>query len=85
MGLIDVNAPFEGVLFHVSEDRQAHVQQTQVGLSNGLAWTQDGKTMYYIDSLKRTVDVMSLNPASGEICERCYAYMLLVVMWGVGE
>lgn len=68
MGLIDIKAPFEGVLFSVSEDRKSCIRQTQVGLSNGLAWTQDGKTMYYNDSLKRTVDVMNVNPSNGEIC-----------------
>ena len=70
MGLIDPNAPFEGVLFYVSEDRKAHVRQTQVGLSNGLAWSQDGTVMYYIDSLKRTVDVMNVNSVNGEISNR---------------
>ena len=57
----------DGVLFFI-ENGKHHVRQTQVGLSNGLAWTQDCKTMYYVDSLKRTVDVMSLDLASGQIC-----------------
>lgn len=59
----------DGVLFFI-ENGKHHVRQTQVGLSNGLAWTQDCKTMYYVDSLKRTVDVMSLDPASGQISNR---------------
>lgn len=59
----------DGVLFYV-EGGKHHVRQTQVGLSNGLAWTQDCKTMYYVDSLKRTVDVMSVEPASGQISNR---------------
>lgn len=57
----------DGVLFCI-ENGKHHVRQTQVGLSNGLAWTQDCKTMYYIDSLRRTVDVMNVEPAGGQIC-----------------
>lgn len=60
----------DGVLFYIGQDGKHHVRQTEVGLSNGLAWTQDCKTMYYVDSLKRAVDVMSVDPASGQISDR---------------
>ncbi|KAE8742989.1 regulacin-like (variant) [Frankliniella occidentalis] len=69
MSRLEVGAE-DGVLFYVSQDRKAHVRQTNVGLSNGLAWTPDGKTMYYVDSLKKSVDVMSVDVTSGQISDR---------------
>ncbi|KAK3912985.1 Regucalcin [Frankliniella fusca] len=75
MSRIEVGAD-DGVLFYVGQDRKAHICQTNVGLSNGLAWTPDCKTMYYVDSLKRSVDVMSVDPASGQISDRKILFSL---------
>lgn len=66
----------DGVLFCIGEDRQPHVRQTDIGLSNGLAWTQDCKTMYYIDSLKKSVDVIDVDSASGRLTNRRVLFSL---------
>ena len=39
----------------------------QVDISNGLAWTADRKTMYYIDSLTYGIDAFDYNIDTGEI------------------
>jgi sugar lactone lactonase YvrE len=39
-------------------------------LSNGLAWSAGGATMYSVDTLRRTVFVRSYDPASGAVGER---------------
>lgn len=41
-----------------------------VGVSNGLDWSPDGKTFYYIDSVTRRVDAFDFDAASGLIANR---------------
>ena len=38
-----------------------------VDLSNGLAWTADDKTMYYIDSLPRSIYAFDYDADSGNV------------------
>jgi sugar lactone lactonase YvrE len=42
----------------------------QVEISNGLAWTEDGKTMYFIDSPLKRVDAFDYNLETGDISNR---------------
>jgi sugar lactone lactonase YvrE len=44
-----------------------------VSISNGLDWSLDGRTMYYIDTPTRRVDRFAFDPASGEIADRAPA------------
>lgn len=43
---------------------------TEVVCSNGLAWTADGKTMYYIDTSERFVWAFDFDPDTGAIANR---------------
>jgi sugar lactone lactonase YvrE len=43
---------------------------TEVVCSNGLAWTADGRTMYYIDSGERIVWAFDYDPETGAIANR---------------
>jgi len=47
-----------------------------VTISNGLAWTEDGTKMYYIDSKKRNVEVFDYNPSSASVCNGFTYYII---------
>lgn len=42
----------------------------EVGLSNGLGWSPDGRLMYYIDTFSGRVDVLDYDLASGAVARR---------------
>lgn len=44
--------------------------QTGVSISNGLAWSADGTTMYYIDTVTSRLDAFDYDPATGAATNR---------------
>jgi sugar lactone lactonase YvrE len=56
--------PGRGVLYRL-DGRRATPVVTGTGLSNGLGWSPDGRTMYFVDSVAGTVDAFDFEPASG--------------------
>lgn len=72
---------------------------TGMGVPNGMAWSMDGKTMYFIDTLTKGVDAFDYDFSSGEIANRRRVIaveglpdgmcidregMLWVALWGSG-
>lgn len=57
-----------GALYRYDE-RGVHRQRTGVTISNGLGWSPDGRTMYYIDTPTHRCEAMPYDPASGEAGE----------------
>lgn len=49
------------------EQNYAPLKKTNASTSNGLAWTNDDKLMYYIDSPTTNVDVFDFNPNTTEL------------------
>jgi sugar lactone lactonase YvrE len=47
-----------------------------VTISNGLAWTADGKTMYYIDTVLQRVDAFDYDAEKGDISNRRTAFTI---------
>lgn len=62
--------PERGSLYRVDADGQVKPMVRQVSISNGLAWSPDGRTLYYIDSPTRRVDAFDFEPATGDISHR---------------
>ena len=59
--------PEQGSLYCLQADRSVTTHREKVNISNGLAWTADQKTMYYIDSLQLGVDAYDYDVATGVI------------------
>ena len=66
---VDGSGPV-GALYRLDADRTVHTMVTGVGTSNGLAWSTDGDTMYYIDTPTRRVDAFDYDVKTGEIRNR---------------
>lgn len=57
-------------LYRLGSDGRATRVLDGVTISNGLAWSPDGNTMYYIDTPTQRIDAFSYVPSTGEIKER---------------
>ncbi len=60
----------KGALFRLDTDLSVHRMADGIAIANGLAWGPDGKTMYYIDTATRRIDVFDYDNASGAIGNR---------------
>lgn len=63
-------APGAGALYRLDVDGTATRVLDGVTLSNGLAWSSDGGTLFYIDTPTRRIDAFDCTPATGEIGNR---------------
>ena len=56
-----------GSLYCLDKDGSLRNVVQGVGISNGLAWSSDGKSMYYIDSSPRQMYKYDFDPSTGKI------------------
>ena len=59
-----------GTLYRLDPDLSVHVMGTDVHLSNGLGWSPDDRTLYYTDSLRRTIWAYDYDLDTGAIANR---------------
>lgn len=56
-----------GSLYRIGPDLQPKVQMKNLTISNGMAWTVDQQTFYFIDTPTKKIQEFSFDPESGEI------------------
>ena len=59
-----------GHLYRVTGDGRIERRASGYMISNGLAWSPDGRTMYHADTLGPYVDAWDFDPATGNISNR---------------
>jgi sugar lactone lactonase YvrE len=62
--------PGAGALYRLDSNGRVHTMLRDVSISNGLDWSDDRLTMYYIDSPTQSVDVFDFDDATGSIGNR---------------
>lgn len=56
-----------GALFRLAQGTEVSVARTGVTLANGMDWSPDGRTFYFIDSLAGGIDAFDFDPEAGEL------------------
>jgi sugar lactone lactonase YvrE len=102
VGTLSLAGPSEReVLVRLEAGGRLTVLDDDLALSNGLAWSSDGRRMFSVDTLRRTVSVRDYDPGSGAVGPRRVhlrledgfpdgiamdaAGHLWVAIWGGGE
>ena len=57
----------DAALYSLERDGSIRTRAEGISLSNGLAWTADNKTMYFVDSLPRTIYAYDFDVESGDM------------------
>ena len=67
VGSMDENSPRQplGALYRVTADGRIEKQSQGYAVSNGLAWSPDGRIMYHSDSTSAIIEAWDFDPSTG--------------------
>jgi sugar lactone lactonase YvrE len=57
-------------LYRLDADGSVHKMESGIGIANGIGWSLDERTMYFTDSVTRTIYAYDYDAATGEIENR---------------
>lgn len=60
----------KGDLYRLNPDGSLHVMLSDIGVSNGIGWSPDNKTMYFTDTPTHRIDAFDYDIATGEMANR---------------
>jgi sugar lactone lactonase YvrE len=67
--------PGAGTLYRLNPDASTTVMLTGVTISNGLAWSPDGSTAYYVDTPTHRIDAFDYDPVRGLTARRTVVHV----------
>lgn len=62
--------PGAGTLYRLDADHTVRPELTDLTISNGLQWSADGRTAFYVDTPTRRIDAFDIDPSDGSLGER---------------
>lgn len=68
--IADDESPGRSALYRLDGAGNVATMLTGVSISNGLAWSADAATMYYVDTPTRRIDAFDFDVATGTIADR---------------
>ncbi len=68
--MLDSEDPGGGALYRLDADLRVTRLLSRLSIANGLDWTDDGRTMLYIDTTTQRVDRIEYDAATGDLGER---------------
>lgn len=68
--LTDDHRPGASALYRLDADGTLETVLDDVALSNGIGWSPDGATMYYVDTPREIVDAFDFDLATGAVSDR---------------
>ena len=79
-----VVTPECGALYSMDGNKTVRKHVDKINISNGMDWTSDYKTMFYIDSTPRKVYAFDYNMESGDISKFTHWKTLYLPAGGIG-
>ncbi len=65
-----VSAPDAGTLYCLDTDGSVRVGLSPTTISNGIDWSEDGSTMFFIDTPRKAIEAFDFDTATGAISRR---------------
>ena len=62
--------PEAGTLYRLDRDGSLHAMVERLTISNGMAWSPDDRSLYFIDTMAGGVDVFDFDAATGAVVNR---------------
>jgi sugar lactone lactonase YvrE len=61
---------FESALYRLGPERSLRKMESGIGVSNGIAWSLDNRTMYFTDTRRRVIFAYDFDESSSSIANR---------------